>query len=703
MSKKNILKKAGALLLALTLTVGATGCDFLVTDSEADLKQTVAKVDITATLKNDKDLSSSANGVSALIKNGALSTSISKRELVIYFMSVGQQYVDNYQYTYADTINMLLDTLTQRKIMTQYAIAYYLKNGDGLSSNACLDYIEDEIHSATGKEKTLLQNNKEVLTMKYFLTNGGKTDEDSMKDFLSAVYSLQKSLNDSLDTAETELISGSEEEHDHADARTLPNGIKTEKEDYVPLKEGRLDYGIYTGRQAASSCGDYERVEGSTATTRKNAYNTFLSNLQGYGLIGEKEDASVFTELNYYYTELSASLSQALVTKLYDTLKQSAVDNIKANNYKYVTDEYAKLVAKDKTDYKEANNFNTAINDWEDGTFITYGHENFGFVYNILLPFSTVQSNQYEGYKNKGGTKDDIFNQRKALLNEITGKDLRDSWFSEHDHANYATKNETDGKYYFFKETLENTNKYEPLTHYLGNYPFNGSVTNDVVKANPVNIDSLITIMESYINDQVGSDVASGSIQPVYEVSNLQTVYTENGVTDYSKFIYYKGKVELADTSPAQYFNPNSNAYKALAAVNELMFAYSTDTGCLNTYMGYAVSPYETTFVDEFAYAARMVVREGVGNYCVAPSDYGWHIIYCSYAFEGGEVYGALNLTDIQNEVEGSFSYMYYQSIEASVIENYTYEKENNVLKVYDASQTRFEKAYKNLLDLDKA
>ena len=167
MSKKNILKKAGALLLALTLTVGATGCDFLVTDSEADLKQTVAKVDITATLKNDKDLSSSANGVSALIKNGALSTSISKRELIIYFMSVGQQYVDNYQYTYADTINMLLDTLTQRKIMTQYAIAYYLKNGDGLSSNACLDYIEDEIHSATGKEKTLLQNNKEVLTMKY--------------------------------------------------------------------------------------------------------------------------------------------------------------------------------------------------------------------------------------------------------------------------------------------------------------------------------------------------------------------------------------------------------------------------------------------------------------------------------------------------------------------------------------------------------
>ena len=292
MIKKNILKKAGALLLALTLTVGATGCDFLVTDSEADLKQTVAKVDITATLKNDKDLSSSANGVSALIKNGALSTSISKRELVIYFMSVGQQYVDNYQYTYADTINMLLDTLTQRKIMTQYAIAYYLKNGDGLSSNACLDYIEDEIHSATGKEKTLLQNNKEVLTMKYFLTNGGKTDEDSMKDYLSAVYSLQKSLNDSLDTAETELISGSEEEHDHADARTLPNGIKTEKEDYVPLKEGRLDYGIYTGRQAASSCGDYERVEGSTATTRKNAYNTFLSNLQGYGLIGEKEDAS---------------------------------------------------------------------------------------------------------------------------------------------------------------------------------------------------------------------------------------------------------------------------------------------------------------------------------------------------------------------------------------------------------------------------
>ena len=42
MSKKNSIKKAAALLLGLALTVGATGCDFIRTDSMKDLNQSVA-------------------------------------------------------------------------------------------------------------------------------------------------------------------------------------------------------------------------------------------------------------------------------------------------------------------------------------------------------------------------------------------------------------------------------------------------------------------------------------------------------------------------------------------------------------------------------------------------------------------------------------------------------------------------------------
>ena len=54
MKKTHTLKKAAAAFLALALTVGATGCTFLVTDNEKDLKQTVASVNISQAMGKDE-------------------------------------------------------------------------------------------------------------------------------------------------------------------------------------------------------------------------------------------------------------------------------------------------------------------------------------------------------------------------------------------------------------------------------------------------------------------------------------------------------------------------------------------------------------------------------------------------------------------------------------------------------------------------
>jgi len=131
------------------------------------------------------------------------------------------------------------------------------------------------------------------------------------------------------------------------------------------------------------------------------------------------------------------------------------------------------------------------------------------------------------------------------------------------------------------------------------------------------------------------------------------------------------------------------------------MFFYSTDTGCLNTYMGYAVSPYKTNFVGEFEYAAQYAIEKGVGTYVVAPSDYGWHIIYVSYVYEGGDVY-ANGYVDGEKEVEGTFSNLFYESLKNTAATSYTSEKEGDVLNKYnnDSCVTRFEKNYKDLLEL---
>ena len=167
----------------------------------------------------------------------------------------------------------------------------------------------------------------------------------------------------------------------------------------------------------------------------------------------------------------------------------------------------------------------------------------------------------------------------------------------------------------------------------------------------------------------------------------------------------------MQNTARSDYFNAkvgktntDNDSYKALSAINELMFAYSTDTGCLNTYMGYVVSPYKTEFVSEFEYAAQYVVKQGVGSYVVAPSDYGWHIMYCSFVYDAddGDVYGGFKTDEM--EVEGTFSYLFYESLKATSATSYTTTVKADIVNGYknDKAVTLYTEAYEDLLELDK-
>ncbi len=712
MNKKNSVKKTAALLLGIALAVGSVGCNnFIVTDSAKDLAQTVATVNISGALKEDKDgeFYAVADDVKAIVDN--LSTDVSKRDLVAYFLSTGYQYVESYGYTYEATFNMLMDGLVSREIMIQYALAYYLKNhADKYNVAGCNAFIESELAKASDKEKPLLEAHPEVLTLKYFLVDGTDTEE-----FDRAVYNLKKSLNDSLDSIEENYIKTETEEHDHEEARTLPTGVKTEKEDYYD-KTGA--YNVYTGRNTLDSCGSYEKVDGSTTTTRQKAYNAFLANLQGYNMIstsGKVEDTSKIEYLDYYYVELSSLLGQSLINKYFEALEDTVAESL---DEEYVNGEYVARMQKQEKEYKVSPSaFATAMDGVSDTSFLLYGLKDFGFVYNILLPFSASQNVQYTAAKNnKANSQDDLYNIRKGILEGVIGKDLRGSWISSHDHANYShVKNEGGvDKYYFFDEQQTDDSKYEKLTHYLDLYPYAGQVTEndegelEAKDTTGMDIDTFISTMISQINKAVGSEVAPAynpatDVLADYGKGAEDTVYTKaDGKVDYKKFMYYKGQANLTAT-PSDYFVETSDVYKAVSAVNELMFAYSTDAGCLNTYFGYAVSPYSTDFVKEFEYAAQEAIRGGVGTYVVCATDYGWHIIFATYVFENnGNVFGdEFNYNDI--EKEGTFSYLFYESVKSSAITNYTTDVQNSVLNQYnnDDSVTLFRSRYKDLLELD--
>jgi hypothetical protein len=195
------------------------------------------------------------------------------------------------------------------------------------------------------------------------------------------------------------------------------------------------------------------------------------------------------------------------------------------------------------------------------------------------------------------------------------------------------------------------------------------------------------------------------------------TLEDDKSFADYSQFMYYAGRVKLEGAYPATYFNPETDAYKAAAAFNELMFAYSTDTGCLNTYMGYLVSPFTTSFVPEFEYAAQWAIKQGAGTYVVCPSTYGWHIIYVTNVFSGEEVYGDYidrngdgepelvnGYIEELSDKEGTFSYMYKEALKAEYSSQYANKEQTRLIIEYDNETcvNRIQSAYQDLLDLDK-
>ena len=704
MNKKQTIKKTAALLLGLTLAMGATGCGFITTDSLKDLDQVVAKVDIASMMDNET--------VKPEFAKMKLSGEVKKRELISYYISIGYQYVQQYGYSYEDAFNLLLNALINKETLAQEAVAYFLADSTyGLSGAGFEAYQTAETEKlATKEQKALLGKDgkyEEIFALKYVLTEGGK--EEAMVDYNVAEYTLKKNLNNSIDSIETSLVEAEEEEHNHGETRTLPTNVDKEVEDYYV--EG---YEVYTGRDLKANYPGYEKVEGSTIATRQKAYNAFLTNLQKYNLVnpsGYVENTSKVENLEYYYVELASLLEQRLINKYYQALEGEITKKL---TDEYVSEKYEEMFNADKKKYKDSPNaFGTALDGVKADNFVLYAPEcfnaetqevmTFGYVYNILLPFSTSQSVAYTEAKNMGLTQNDLYVARREIGAQVKGKDLRTSWIAEHDHADYSYKGE-DGQYYFFEENMKGET-HEKLTQYAGQYPFNGTVneTKSEVKANSVTIDEFMEIFEAQIDKAVGKDVTKNGAK--VNDYNTNEYKDAEGEIDYSKFIYYTGSVELENQTAKGFFDPTTDQYKALSAVNELMFAYSTDNGCLNTYMGYSVSPYGTNFVKEFEKAAQDVVAQGVGSYAVCLTDYGWHIVYCSFSYKEGyigannSVYGGY--VDAEKDVEGTFSNLFYNYIKDKAYTNYSNEQQNKILKKYEKCATRYEAKYKDLYNFN--
>jgi hypothetical protein len=144
-----------------------------------------------------------------------------------------------------------------------------------------------------------------------------------------------------------------------------------------------------------------------------------------------------------------------------------------------------------------------------------------------------------------------------------------------------------------------------------------------------------------------------------------------------------------------------------MSAVNELQYAYTTDTSVLSQYVGYSVSAYTTSYIKEFEYAAQTAIKNGVGSFVVCAGDYGWHLIYVTYTFDfnGGNIYGATPDWANNIDVEGTFENLFFESIKSSDLSNAESNRQSVLLQLFynDNTVTKYQSRYQDLLDLDSS
>ena len=744
--KKKLTKIIGVALAAV-LSLGLfAGCDLISTNNEADMAQVVAEVNIA----NDKDSLNTAfdylgteldTGVDSQLEEILSTDEIYKRDLVAYFLSYGYNYVSQGS-SYAEAFETIMDVLVERKVLVQFAIVYYLSEG---KVEVDRDFIDFDADYTQGEGDALVMQGEDITVENYLSAIQGEGSSDELANkglelFLTddeikyAQYQVFRSINSAIDSYEETIIAAEDSSSSTETARTTPTGAN-ETDTYYPMTDsGELNYGVYTGFNPGEY-GEYERLDGSTVVTRQRAYLRFLNSLNQNYLLDEDDLGSILdgvTELSYYDIELRSQYEMLLINKFNASVVLNISGELDAPD---LESKYQSMLTSQKASTTDVV---TTMESVSDSSFLLYSpsEKKYGFVYNILLPFSANQSLEITNLQNVLGAETrEYYVARQALFAGIEATDQRSSWFNgSEDYSFNAAETAPNGGYYqtdsnsdylFFKDNFvaQGTRVPDGIDRYAGKYPYNGQVVprddgTYVLTPEKLTINDFIREMESYINYIVDGDAASG--RAAMTGSDLRTDFynvtlddfgTSNNDLKYNKTIYYKGQVDLTNTdadetafSAANYMVKDSTSYKVLSAVNELMFAYSTDTGCLNTYLGYAIASQEqaTDYVAEFEYAAQdAITNGGAGTYYVVATDFGWHIIYVSMVYSG-ETYADGFIYNERNN-EGTFSYYFYQAMKSSVAQSYSEDMVNvifNRMQNSDSVVTKYEDRYSDLTSI---
>ena len=531
---------------------------------------------------------------------------IYKKDIAMAYLNYGYMYEYSYGYTREKVVKMIVNNLVNNRVYVQYAMQEFNKSNETIVDNTKGNWDIDRYLTASEKMDALYSTVK------------------NMNDLITSYMDVEDKVQDSMPEA----------------VRTIPTNAKNAEKKLDDTQKGQYVYGKdYPKTDYVYTDSDVIIDDGVENAERRKAYNKVINLLRSNELLGDYTNS--LTETTYYQETLQSHKEQALLDRFEKSIITEARKTVSLSDLAEVyADRFNTQNNMTETEFAEKLSSATASD-----PVLVNNNGTYGYVYNLLLGANDTTTAKITKYvddwkklnpqptvEEKEQFEKDKAEYRKDLFNNITVKDMRYSWiWSGYDGQLSGTEYTFTGDYAFATDSLPFQGDVKLLNPVANgeeepeNYKAEYSVTN----VRKFNLTSFIEMMETYLYGATQNDAKkAGAPDAYYKVVNV-------------------------DGDLAQYDEK----------INELLFAFSTDSGSLNTYKGYSIAPVpelggSETYKQEFADAGRIllgmdtdaradVLDSGatLGNksYIMVATDYGYHIMFYSQVFDNTFAYETLD------------------------------------------------------------
>ena len=399
------------------------------------------------------------------------------------------------------------------------------------------------------------------------------------EEITEAIYEARKLVNDMLDAYDELKVDKIKNDTLTETVRTVPTGAANKEKELSVYDKGEYNK---------------KPFDVNSSKERRAAFNTFITLLKNNGLLGEGYDGTI--ESTDYYKNAEQSFLEAAVTGKYEETYNTYERN--KLTFEMVKNAYAEKYEEQKN-WSNAEFVNALSTSTASSPVLYSAYGKYGYVYNLLLG---VDKNQEKAIAEIDShlTKDEKVQARREILASTTAKDLRSTWIT----SGY----DFDG------------------TKFTGDYTF----AKDSINALP---------FKGTVKDLTPEDLTDNK----YSVTDLYTYGLDDFIRLVNDYVYAGADQELQNKTPVGeiYYGLDGNSVAVTeydAKIQDLLFAFSTDPGSLNTYKGYTIKPEvdgagQEEYVTEFANAGRMLLEIGGNSYVVVATDFGYHFMFFSEVF----------------------------------------------------------------------